>query len=92
MKPAPNKVESMRTDTTRLHELISQCSRLNTHDVPLLCQSATEVWSYARSLALEIGLDLKNPPIPAVMCSTVKNCPPLGEHQGRCKECSGGKG
>jgi hypothetical protein len=63
----------------RLREILIEASALNTHDVTKLCAAASRVWAYARSIAGEIGLDLKNPPVPAVMCSTVKNCPPSGE-------------
>jgi hypothetical protein len=64
--PVPNKVEGLRDDSVRLRELIAQCVSLNTHDVSLLAKVAPEVWSYARSLAGEIGLEFRNPPTPGV--------------------------
>jgi hypothetical protein len=78
-----------RDDSVRLREILIEASALNTHDVTKLCAAASRVWAYARSIAGEIGLDFKNPPVPAVMCSTVKNCPPSGEQAGRCQECPG---
>jgi len=73
---------TIRDDSARLRELISQCVSLNTHDVSLLARRAPEVWSYARSLALEIGVSFQNPPPPSVCktvngpCSCKGNCPP----------------
>jgi hypothetical protein len=68
----PNKVEGMRTDSTRLRELLKEIPALHTHDVPKLCQGAAHVWSYARSIAEEIGMDLQSPP------STFRSAEPIG--------------
>jgi hypothetical protein len=73
VKPS-NKVEGLRDDSRRLRELLEQCFRLNTEDVGLLVPSASEVLSYARSMALEIGLDLRNPPIPKVCRKAGGDC------------------
>jgi hypothetical protein len=69
-----NKVEGLRTDSSRLRELISQCAGLNTHDVSLMARKAPEVWSYARSLAMEIGVEFRNPPVPKVCTKAGGDC------------------
>lgn len=81
----------MRDDGTRLKELLRECAALNTTDPLKQLEAGTRVWSYARSIAQEIGQPFQNPPTPGVMCSTVKGCPPNGVQEGRCPECSGRK-
>lgn len=82
----------MRDNTVRLKELLIEATALNTHDVTKLCPAAARVFSYAKSIAGEIGMDLRNPPVPGVVCSTVKCCPPNGQQAGRCQECPGKEG
>lgn len=57
-----------------LRELVEQCASLNTQNVPLMCKAAAEVWSYARSVAGEIGMKFENPPIPGVCRKAGGNC------------------
>ena len=76
MTTLPPNRSILRGDHERLVELITECSQLNTHDVPKLCDGAARVWSYARSLAREIGMDLQNPPIPKVCNTTAGSCRP----------------
>jgi hypothetical protein len=72
--PVPNKVDGLRDDSVRLRELVEQCAGLNTHDVHLLCKVAPEVWSYARSIAGEIGMEFRNPPTPGVCKKAGGDC------------------
>ena len=71
----------MRDNTTRLKELLTECAALNTTDPLKQLEAATRVWSYARSIAQEIGQPFQNPPAPRVClkaggdCSC-NNCPP----------------
>lgn len=44
-----------RDDHQRLRELIHLCEPLKTCNVPVLCDQAMRTWSYARSVAHEIG-------------------------------------
>ena len=63
-----------RDDSVRLREILIEASALNTHDVTKLCAAASRVWSYARSIAGEIGLDLKNPPVPSICKKAGGDC------------------
>ena len=65
---------SYRDDSVRLREVLIEAAALNTHDVTKLCAAASRVWAYARSIAGEIGLDLKNPPIPGVCKKAGGDC------------------
>lgn len=76
MTTLPPNRSTLRGDHERLVELITECSQLNTHDVKKLCDGASRVYSYARSIAQEIGMDLQNPPIPKVCNTTAGSCRP----------------
>jgi hypothetical protein len=68
-----NKIQ-MRGDRERLRELILECQILNTMDVRKLSDQAVRVWSYARSLAKEIGMPLHNGPVPTVCKKAGGDC------------------
>ena len=64
----------MRDDGTRLKELLRECAALNTTDPLKQLEAGTRVWSYARSIAQEIGQPFKNPPAPGICRTTGGSC------------------